>query len=150
MNPLFIIAPFEPDDTEALATLWYESWLSAGVDTKIAVTQAALLARIPKEIETGWEVWTAKNGDDLLGFAALKPKPGQLDQLFVSPEAQGRGIGTALLDYVKTLSPKGLLLWCATQNASACRFYERHGFASGAETLHRKLGHPIRLYTWLP
>ena len=54
-----------------------------------------------------------------------------LDRLYVHPEAQGRGIGRALLDHVVTASDGAsrLFLDVAPENARAIAFYERHGFA---------------------
>ena len=50
-----------------------------------------------------------------------------LDALYVTPEAAGRGIGTALLDLVRSLRPDGFALWVFLTNEPARRFYRRHG-----------------------
>lgn len=94
------------------------------------------LARPHDEAATRWwmehvvlaerRVWVAQSGDRLLGFAAME---GQwLEQLYVDPEAQGRGVGRALLDAAKEASPGGLLLHVFTRNVRARRFYEAAGF----------------------
>src|SRR5215471_16987864 len=46
-----------------------------------------------------------------------------IEQLYVLPEAQGRGVGTALLDMAKRSSHR-LQLWTFQRNAPARRFYE--------------------------
>jgi len=51
-----------------------------------------------------------------------------LEQLYVAPEAQGSGVGRALLDAAKEASPGGLLLHVFTRNVRARRFYEAAGF----------------------
>jgi hypothetical protein len=52
-----------------------------------------------------------------------------LEQLYVDPDAQGRGIGRALLDTARKASPGGLLLHVFTRNVRARRFYEAAEFA---------------------
>jgi GNAT superfamily N-acetyltransferase len=47
---------------------------------------------------------------------------GCLDQLFVAPEVQGRGIGRTLLYLAKQKLPEGLWLWTVVDNQRACLF----------------------------
>ena len=53
-----------------------------------------------------------------------------LDDLYVLPDAQGRGVGTALLDRVLAGHPDGIGLWVFESNRPARDFYARHGFVS--------------------
>ena len=74
------------------------------------------------------EIWLAEtggSGGDLLGFAVLDRN--WLDSLYVGPRHQARGIGSALLDLVKSLRPDGFALWVFASNAAARGFYHRHG-----------------------
>ena len=50
-----------------------------------------------------------------------------LDALYVGPDHQGLGIGTALLDLAKARRPDGFGLWVFASNAPARGFYHRHG-----------------------
>lgn len=71
-------------------------------------------------------VWVALDGERPVGFASLE---GQwLEQLYVDPQAQGAGVGRALLQAVKDASPSGLWLHVFSRNARARRFYEVAGF----------------------
>ncbi len=81
------------------------------------------------ESRRGKEIWVAETGDqgpgEILGFAVLDD--GWLDSLYVGPQHQARGIGTALLDLVKAHRPNGFALWVFASNTAARGFYHRHG-----------------------
>ncbi|MFC4058734.1 GNAT family N-acetyltransferase [Planomonospora corallina] len=72
------------------------------------------------------DVWVAEADGRVAGFAALNGH--WLEHLYVAPEAQGRGLGTALLAQVRKARPDLLELYVFQQNTGARRFYERHGF----------------------
>ena len=56
-----------------------------------------------------------------------------IEQLYVLPEMQGQGLGTALLDVAKHTSDR-LQLWTFQRNTQARRFYEARGFALVEQT----------------
>ncbi len=135
------------DDVEAVGRIF--------VDTR---DQMDYLPRIPDEDRPklgGWimerhEIWVADERGRVTGFAGLTP--GRLDHLYVDPEAQNRGVGTALLERAKILQPDGLQLWVFQRNEGARRFYRRHGFrlvklTDGGENMERE---PDALYEWRP
>ncbi len=70
-------------------------------------------------------------GTPLQGFIALAP--GWVEQFYVLPPAQGRGIGDALLRHAQSRQ-RELRLWTFQRNAPARRFYERRGFVAIDET----------------
>ena len=80
----------------------------------------------------GGNTWVAVEGSDVVGVLALAP--GWVEQLYVHPRAQGRGIGSALLDVAKARNPAGLQLWTFQVNVGARRFYARHGFVEAEHT----------------
>ena len=90
--------------------------------------------------------------DRITGFAAIHDEPEKiwLDHLYIAPIAQGLGLGSALLDKVRTQRPQGFSLWTFQQNRGARRFYERHGLTLARLTDGRdneeKL--PDALYVW--
>jgi len=71
------------------------------------------------------EIWVAEEDGRVVGLVAVGENT--LGHLYVHPDAQGRGIGTALLDKTKELRPNGFTLWTFPQNHRACSFYERRG-----------------------
>jgi len=102
------------------------------------------------------EVWLAEDEGRILGFLSIAHSQHDgrevLERLFVEPDAQNQGVGTALLDQAKALRPDGLVLWVFQKNEGARRFYERHGFrlvklTDGAENMERE---PDALYEWKP
>jgi putative acetyltransferase len=76
-------------------------------------------------------VWGACADGRLLGVVAYRD--GWIDQLYVLTEAQGRGIGAALLSKAK-YGQISLDLWTFQTNGPARRFYESHGFVAVEET----------------
>jgi chorismate mutase/GNAT superfamily N-acetyltransferase len=101
-----------------------------------AVPEMPPIARTPDEVRhyvAHWdladprarEVWVAEDDLGLAGFAVLKKD--WLDALYVGPDRQGGGVGSALLDLVKGVRPDGFGLWVFASNAGARGFYHRHG-----------------------
>jgi ribosomal protein S18 acetylase RimI-like enzyme len=142
------ILPYRDADRQATARLWLAGWRSTGLAVARPATESALLERIARELAAGWDAHLAWDDGELVGFLALKPASSCLDQLFVAPDAQGRGIGRALLDFAKDRLPNGLWLRTASDNIRACRFYERNGLRRGETGTHPTLGHQTVVYRW--
>lgn len=118
--------------------------------------EMAYLPRIADEDRAklgGWfmnraELWIAEEDGRVTGFLGIHED--EVTHLYVSPAAQSRGIGAALLDHAKGLRPDRLELWVFQRNAGARRFYERHGFrlvrlTDGVTNMERE---PDALYEW--
>jgi len=88
-----------------------------------ADNRAFFLAHIAPRCELF--VDTAPDGG-LRGFLALEGD--YVDRLYVHPDHQRRGVGTALLARARERSPGGLRLHTHQQNRQARAFYEKHGF----------------------
>jgi GNAT superfamily N-acetyltransferase len=142
------IRPYRDQDRHAVARLWLDGWRSTGLSVARLATEAGNYDRIGRELAAGWEAHLAWDEDRLLGFLALKPASGCLDQLFIAPEAQGSGIGRLLLDLAKQRLPRGLWLRTARDNHRACRFYERNGLCRSEAQTHPSLGHRTIIYRW--
>jgi putative acetyltransferase len=92
-------------------------------------------------------VWGAFEKGTLVGIIAFRE--GWIDQLYVLPHAQKRGIGTSLLRIAQATFPR-LSLWTFQRNEAARRFYEAHGFlvvekTDGGGNEERE---PDALYLW--
>lgn len=75
-----------------------------------------------------YDVWLAEADGRVLGYT--RSTRTWLDDLYVVPEAQGRGVGTALLERVLADHPDGIGLWVFESNRPARDFYARHGFVT--------------------
>jgi GNAT superfamily N-acetyltransferase len=96
------------------------------------------------------DVWVAETTGDVVGFAALSGD--LLGHLYVQPDEQNRGAGTALLDIVKRERPSGFRFWVFQRNEGARRFYERHGcrlveLSDGSRNEEKE---PDALFAWKP
>lgn len=78
------------------------------------------------------ETWLAVAGGAVVGVMALDGD--EVDQLYVDPCWQRRGVGSMLLRLAQARRPGGLALWTFQSNHLARRFYERHGFLAVAWT----------------
>ena len=93
------------------------------------------------------EIWGAFEGDQLMGFVAFRD--GWIDQFYVTPDRQGHGLGSRLLDKAKS-NQTSLRLWTFRRNTLARRFYENKGFVEidrtdGARNEEKE---PDILYEW--
>jgi GNAT superfamily N-acetyltransferase len=94
--------------------------------------------------------WVAEIDHKIVGYASLGN--GFLTNLYVHPDHQGHGIGSALLAEVKAFAREGCKLWTFQANEGAIRFYERRGFRTlrvtdGVDNEERV---PDRLMAWQP
>jgi GNAT superfamily N-acetyltransferase len=93
------------------------------------------------------KVWGAFDDTVMIGIIAFRED--WIDQLYVLPQAQRRGVGSGLLKVAQNTFDR-LQLWTFQRNQPARRFYEARGFAlvretDGAENEERE---PDALYLW--
>jgi GNAT superfamily N-acetyltransferase len=95
------------------------------------------------------ETWVVEEDGRVVAYLAINGS--LVDHLFVHPDFQGRGIGTARLEHSQRLLPDGFSLW--THEASeACGFYEARGLVAvertdGATNMEKL---PDVRYEWRP
>lgn len=95
----------------------------------------------------GSELWGYLDGKELIGIIAFHG--GWIDQLYVLPPSQGRGVGTALLQVAQSRFDH-LSLWTFQRNLRARRFYEQRGFVLVKETdgAANEEQEPDAMYSW--
>lgn len=156
-----------PSDAEAIALVQKESWLSTYCSPAYHVTRENILAwfsdfdartkRWAKRIHMlDWKtngVWVAHNCEQILGFVAPKvaDEKARVGAIYLLPEAQGKGIGSALLGKVFELFPdRDIYLDVVTYNTSAIRFYTKHGFLPTGERTMFPVEHEGNILFELP
>ena len=131
------LRPAVHDDAEQLAELFWVAREAAHPAMPRSVHSRAevgswfreVLGLVPRTtpMPDGRETWVATQGEAVVGYAVVDPI--WLDSLYVRPDLTGHGIGSALLDLVKSLRPDGFGLWVFETNTQAQDFYRRHGLA---------------------
>ena len=113
-----------PADADAIADAFIPSFESLTF-LPMLHTHEEHRAHVRERLLGEQEVWVAEPEGRIVGFAALTDD--MLTNLYVHPECQGRGAGSALLAKAKERRPAGFTFWVFQQNERARRFYERHG-----------------------
>ncbi len=122
-----ILRPVAVQDLPALADVHLAARRGAGAAFPPSVhSDAEVRAWVAGWDLSTYDVWVAESPDGVVGYARCTAT--WLDDLYVHPAAQGRGIGRALLDLVKAERPDGFGLWVFETNRLARDFYGRHGF----------------------
>jgi GNAT superfamily N-acetyltransferase len=132
-----ILRPAQPLDVPAVAEVWQAAWhdghwgLVPGALIE-ARDSAYFTARAGELLD---HVTVAVDGDLLLGVLIVKRD--ELQQLMVSAEARGRGVGGLLLAeaerQVATAGHDDIWLAVVPGNETARRFYESHGWVDRGE-----------------
>ena len=136
------------DEYDEVARVWMESWVSTGLEDGSKYLLAKLRARVPHEIEKGWTLYVADDGGRIAAMLALHLPDRYLDQLFVAPEYQGKGLGRRLLGFTREHLPDEIWLRCVRENDKAWRWYEREGFVFESEDISPITGHTMKCYRW--
>ena len=113
-------------------------WLQRGAYAKnrllLGVEPLPLLADYA-HIFREYEVWLAEHNGDLDGVLILEPRADDLLiwSVAVAPQAQGRGVGNAMLAFAETrahdLGRTCIRLYTGQKLTSNLAWYTRHGYA---------------------
>jgi GNAT superfamily N-acetyltransferase len=136
-----------PDDAEAVVRINRES-------------RAEVMPWLPvlhtEEEDLNWfrgtlagEAYVFEEGGAVLGYAILRGD--ELHDLYVAPESQRRGVGSALFARVQEARPTGFHFWAFRDNTRARRFYDARGCRLiGATDGDNEEGMPDVQYEWRP
>jgi len=124
-----VIETFEVAET---VRMWRRSreGVQPEIEARMGYSPADDLAFFTNTILESCNVWLARRNRHVVGLLAIRGD--SIEQLYVDPIEQRRGIGTRLLDFAKSLHPAGLRLQTHQANQGARRFYEKNGFRAAA------------------
>jgi ribosomal protein S18 acetylase RimI-like enzyme len=142
------LRPATKSDLDSVADVWHKSAMLMDGATATMPSRDELRVRIGEELASGWQLHIALRGSHPVGMLALKPAHHVVDQIFVLPSEQRRGIGKALLNLAKHTMAEGFTLRTASSNGGACRFYEREGLTLIRQGVHPRSGDPVHFYGW--
>jgi ribosomal protein S18 acetylase RimI-like enzyme len=157
-----------PSDAQAIARIHVETWRT----TYAGLLPDRMLAEMNEHNhKTNWTNLLARDRDEfvlvaerpkvgVVGFAsggparrALEPYSGEIFTLYVTPDCQNQGVGTALLSaafkHLAEQSMKAVMLWVLARNPSRF-FYEAMGGMKAAARKERLWGsvQPEIAYGW--
>ena len=130
MQDNFIIREYDADDFDAVTILW-------------RVARERSLPEFQREkghfffedqdyfrdhILKNNKVWVVETNKRPIAFMAMENE--FIDQLYIHPDYQQRGIGKALLDFASRQSPEHVWLYTLQINVNARAFYEKCGFVA--------------------
>ena len=145
---MIAIRPYTDADLDNVVTLWYRVWSHAFPTLIHPQPFEQWKSRFQDEYSQQGITWVATIQHQVVGFVVVSDRV--IAQIFVEVEMQGSGVGTALLNHAKTLSPIGLRLTTLQQNKQACRFYEKHSFRAGVVGVNPVNRQPNIEYYWKP
>lgn len=123
-----LIRPAESTDAAAIAEVWLRSSKAALPAVHRAHPGDDVRGWIRDVLVPAGTVSVVEVNTTVVGLLALAS--GWIEQLYVDPDWQRRGIGARLVGLAKRQEPSGLQLWTFQINRRAQQFYERHGFAA--------------------
>jgi len=131
-----------PDDDPRLHAIHHASTMSSY--GRELTWLAPILADPKTPLEAAEWTLVACEGDLVVGYASVTKS--HIENIYIDPAAQGRGIGTTLLAAVEArLHPPHdvATLRCLHVNPDARRFYGRHGYHTVETQTVSLHGHPL-------
>lgn len=125
-----MIRPYRDGDFETVTSFWHEAMRVAMPELEARMGHTLQDAReyFRKTILVENQIWVYESEDIPVGYLGIRGE--FIDRLYVDPLHHRRGIGQALLDKARSLSPNHLWLYTHQANRVARAFYEKNGFVA--------------------
>lgn len=126
-----------PEDLPAIVDIWLDASIIAHdfISEDFWKSQVANMRDL---YLPSANVYLAIENQQILGFYAVNNH--RLEALFVTPEAQRKGIGKALLNHAKQMF-RSLTLSVYQENKRSCDFYLMQGFSIVSKNIDESTGH---------
>ena len=149
-KPQILIRRAKTKDAADVATVYIASRRGAAAHMPTVHTDAEIREWVIDHMVPERETWIADDRGRIVAVMVLDGE--MIDQMYVSPTEQRRGVGDAMLAHAKKLRPARLRLYTFQSITPARRFYEARGFVAiefndGARNEERA---PDVLYEWTP
>ena len=137
-------------DEDACIALWLKAWTAAYPDIDFAARLDWWRARWRNELAPVAHIVVAEQARRMVGFVTVDPATHYLDQIVVDPKLWRSGVGAALIEHARAISPSGLALDVNTDNARAIAFYQKLGFTVTSSGKNPISGKPVHRMSWRP
>lgn len=138
-----MIRALQKADIDSVAEIWLDTNRKAHAFIPASYWERNFAS--VKEMLPQAEVYVYETDMGIQGFLGLNGE--YIEGIFVSEQAQSRGIGKCLLDCAKDRKP-ALRLNVYQKNVRAIRFYQREGFQIQREGLDAATGEPDYEMLW--
>ena len=129
-----MIAQVQPYHDRAIADFWVDAWQITFPDIDFEARREWIMKHLADMRANQHIVRAFFDAETPLGFYSLFQESGLVEQICVSLEAKGRGIGALLMADAVTQTSHALNLIVNEDNFNARQFYAKLGFV---ETGHR-------------
>lgn len=140
MPPVTTVRAATASDAPAIAAIW--NWLIRDTDitfNPVEKTEEEIAGLIAERMENGWGFFVAEQGGHLLGYATYAQFRGGLGyarsmehSIHLAPEAQGMGIGRALMqameDHARQAGVHVMVGGITGTNSGSVAFHEKLGY----------------------
>lgn len=123
-----MIRLYREEDFEPVTHFWFDAMNVAmpGLTERLGHTLEDARNYFQHVIVHENQLWVYELEDKPVGYLGIADE--FIDRLYVHPSYHRRGIGQALMDHARTLSPDHLWLYTHVANTMARAFYEKNGF----------------------
>jgi len=134
-----MIRLFKEEDAEAVVSLWLDASIEAHDFVPRSFWEAAAddMRTLYLPMSDAIVLYVNDESGELDAFMAFTGD--FLAALFVSPRAQGKGVGSRMLRIARRMHPE-LTLAVYKENRRALAFYEKHGLRVYGERMEEKTG----------
>jgi len=139
-----MIREFKQSDMQPVLDIW----LAASIDAHSFIEREFWESNVQAMRDVylpASEIYVSGDDGSINGFIALNGD--SVAAIFVSPESQGKGIGTQLLNKAKE-SRSTLELCVYKENVKSFEFYRKHLFAAEGEHVDGRTGRVQILMRW--